>query len=104
MGFESGEMDDTLVFRNNYQLIQSSALVISAWLNLFYAARHSDSLATTIMHLPDWFVSLNPILQALLAGGLTWVTTAIGAAIVVFAKEVNRTFLDAMLGFAAGIM
>lgn len=56
------------------------------------------------MILPDWFVSLNPILQALIAGGLTWVTTAIGAAVVVFAKRVNRKFLDSMLGFAAGIM
>lgn len=54
--------------------------------------------------IPDWFVALDPVTQALLAGGLTWGTTAIGAAVVVLAGGVNRKLLDSMLGFAAGVM
>lgn len=47
---------------------------------------------------------LNPIIQALLAGLFTWGITALGAAGVFLAKEVNRKLLDTMLGFAAGVM
>jgi ZIP family zinc transporter len=47
---------------------------------------------------------LNPILQALLATLFTWGCTALGAAGVFLAKEINRRVLDAMLGFAAGVM
>ncbi|MGN0747274.1 MAG: ZIP family metal transporter [Aristaeellaceae bacterium] len=43
-------------------------------------------------------------LQALLATLLTWLMTALGAAVVVFTHRVRRTFLDAMLGFGAGVM
>jgi ZIP family zinc transporter len=52
----------------------------------------------------DWFKSLDPILQALLAGLFTWGVTAAGAATVFIAKDVNRRFLDAMLGFSGGVM
>ncbi len=48
--------------------------------------------------------NLNPILQALLATGFTWFVTALGAASVFFFRTVNRKVLDAMLGFAAGVM
>ena len=48
--------------------------------------------------------NIHPILQALIAGLFTWGMTALGAAIVFFTKEVNRKFLDMMLGFAAGVM
>ena len=51
-----------------------------------------------------WFISLDPVLQALLAGIFTWGLTATGAATVFFAKDVNRKFLDAMLGFSGGVM
>jgi ZIP family zinc transporter len=51
-----------------------------------------------------YFQSYSPITQALLATLFTWGVTALGAAIVVFTKRVNRKFLDAMLGFAAGVM
>lgn len=54
--------------------------------------------------LPTWFYELNPLWQAFLAGTFCWITTAIGAAVVFLKKEVNVKFLDAMLGFAAGIM
>ena len=46
----------------------------------------------------------NPILQALAATGFTWFLTALGAATVFFFVEINRKTLDAMLGFAAGVM
>ena len=47
---------------------------------------------------------LNPIWQALLATCFTWFVTALGAATVFVAKEMKRKTLDAMLGFAAGVM
>jgi ZIP family zinc transporter len=46
----------------------------------------------------------NPILQALLATIFTWAMTATGAAGVFFFKTVNKRVLNAMLGFAAGVM
>jgi len=52
----------------------------------------------------DWFMSLHPIVQALLATTFTWGMTALGAAGVFMAKEMKRSTLDAMLGFAAGVM
>jgi zinc transporter, ZIP family len=50
------------------------------------------------------FSGLSPILQALLATLFTWGMTAAGAALVFAAKNVPRKLLDAMLGFAAGVM
>ena len=50
------------------------------------------------------FATLNPILQALLATIFTWGMTAAGAATVFLAKNVSRSLLNAMLGFAAGVM
>jgi ZIP family zinc transporter len=52
----------------------------------------------------DWFVNLNPIIQALLATCFTWGLTALGASSVFFFRTVNRQVLDGMLGFAAGVM
>ncbi len=49
-----------------------------------------------------WFSQLDPVLQALLATIFTWLMTAIGAATVFLFKELNRTVLNTMLGFAAG--
>ena len=48
--------------------------------------------------------SYGPIEQALLAGLFTWFMTAAGAGIVILFDEINRKVLDAMLGFAAGVM
>jgi ZIP family zinc transporter len=50
------------------------------------------------------FATLSPILQALLATIFTWGMTAAGAATVFLAKNVSRSLLNAMLGFAAGVM
>ncbi len=54
--------------------------------------------------LVQWFMRLDPILQALVATGFTWFITALGAALVFFFKSINRRVLDGMLGFAAGVM
>lgn len=52
----------------------------------------------------DWFISLHPVRQALLAGLFTWSVTALGAGLVIFARHANRRLLDAMLGFSGGVM
>ena len=52
----------------------------------------------------DALRGLDPVIQALLAGGFTWAVTALGAAIVLFTRRVDESLLDAMLGFAAGVM
>ncbi len=52
----------------------------------------------------ETFQSLSPVLQALLATLFTWAVTAAGAATVFFTRKVSRKLLDAMLGFAAGVM
>jgi ZIP family zinc transporter len=52
----------------------------------------------------DFFTGLSPIYQALLATLFTWLMTALGASLVFFFKKINRRVLDAMLGFAAGVM
>ena len=46
----------------------------------------------------------HPALLALLAGLFTWGMTALGAATVFLSREMPRSWLDAMLGFAAGVM
>jgi len=52
----------------------------------------------------NWFESLNPIVQALLATLFTWGITALGASVVFFLKTVNKKVMDGLLGFAAGVM
>lgn len=46
----------------------------------------------------------SPVLLALLATLYTYLTTAMGAAMVFFFRTINRKILNSMLGFAAGIM
>lgn len=52
----------------------------------------------------NWFSGLSYTVQAVIATCFTWGVTALGAAFVFLFKKVNRTFMDAMLGFAAGVM
>ena len=52
----------------------------------------------------DYFAALPHTAQALLATLFTWGVTALGAAAVFLFKRMNGTLLDAMLGFAAGVM
>jgi zinc transporter, ZIP family len=52
----------------------------------------------------DSLAGLSPVVQALLATCFTWGMTALGASLVFGTKNVPRKLLDAMLGFAAGVM
>jgi ZIP family zinc transporter len=52
----------------------------------------------------EFFLTLNPTLQALLATCFTWAVTALGAATVFLTKRVSQKLMDGMLGFAAGVM
>ncbi|MGL5978575.1 MAG: ZIP family metal transporter [Erysipelotrichaceae bacterium] len=52
----------------------------------------------------EWFLQLDAVTQALLATLFTWGVTALGASLVFFFKSIQRNVLDAMLGFAAGVM
>lgn len=52
----------------------------------------------------NFFINMNPILQALIATIFTWFITLLGSGIVFFFKKINKNILDGMLGFAAGIM
>lgn len=51
-----------------------------------------------------FILSLNPIVQTLIATLFTWSVTAIGASLVYFFKKINKTLMDGMLGFAGGVM
>ena len=50
------------------------------------------------------FESLHPVLQGFLATLFTYAVTALGASLVFFFKRINRTLIDSMLGFSAGVM
>lgn len=50
------------------------------------------------------FKELNPVVQALLAGLFTWGLTSLGAGTVFFMRTINRSVLNYLLGFAAGVM
>jgi ZIP family zinc transporter len=50
------------------------------------------------------FLDYNPVVLALYATLFTWCLTALGAAMVFFFKSLNKLVLNAMLGFAAGVM
>lgn len=52
----------------------------------------------------EFFSNLDHTIQALLATIFTWSVTALGASFVFFFKKVNKNVMDAMLGFAAGVM
>jgi len=59
----------------------------------------------TLPGLPlEWFAALDPRMQALLAGLATWLVTAAGAALVFVTRRFPTALLDAMMGFAAGVM
>jgi len=52
----------------------------------------------------DALKNYSPVTQALLATLFTWGVTAAGAGLVFFTNRVNARLMDAMLGFAAGVM
>lgn len=48
--------------------------------------------------------NISPIMLAFLATLFTWGVTALGSSVVFFFKKINKTVMDGMLGFAAGVM
>lgn len=52
----------------------------------------------------DFFLNLNYLYQALIAGLFTWFITFLGSALVYFFKNVKKSILDLMLGLSAGVM
>lgn len=52
----------------------------------------------------EWISQFSPVTQALFGTLFTWGVTALGAALVFFFKSINKTVLNGMLGFAAGVM
>lgn len=52
----------------------------------------------------SFFSEINPILGALFATLFTWFVTMLGSSVVFFFKKINKTIMDGMLGFAAGVM
>ena len=52
----------------------------------------------------DKLLSLNPVIQALIAGFFTYSITLLGASIVLFMKKINKSFMDSSLSLSAGIM
>lgn len=52
----------------------------------------------------EWFQSLDPVIQAGLAGLFTWGLTALGSAVCFVVRQVKERLLAAMMGFAAGVM
>lgn len=52
----------------------------------------------------EYINNLSPVIQAFIATLFTYGVTALGAGLVFFFKKVNKTVMDAMLGFAAGVM
>ena len=52
----------------------------------------------------NWFINLNPTIQALLATIFTYLVTCLGASLVFFFKKINKSIMDAMLGLAGGVM
>ncbi|MCK9266320.1 ZIP family metal transporter [bacterium] len=52
----------------------------------------------------DSLQHLNPVLLAFLFSSMTWLFTAVGAALVFVNKNPSRRFFDSSLGFAGGIM
>jgi len=52
----------------------------------------------------EQIMQYDPIMLALLAAIVTWLATALGSAMVFFFKTINQKVLNAMLGYAAGVM
>ena len=52
----------------------------------------------------NWFETINPVIQALIATIFTWGITALGSLVVCFFKNVDKKVLNTILGFSAGVM
>ena len=54
--------------------------------------------------LAQWFLAAGPVWQAFIATLGTWLLTLVGTLPVLFFRSAPRALMDAMMGFAAGVM
>lgn len=59
---------------------------------------------TEVKKVIEFFMQYTPVQQALIGTLFTYGVTALGASLVFFFKTINKTVLNGMLGFAAGVM
>lgn len=52
----------------------------------------------------EYFLSLNPLMQAFIAGMFCWGMNALGAANIFLVRNFNQKMMDGILGFAGGVM
>ncbi len=52
----------------------------------------------------EYLSNMNPIMMAFVATLFTWGVTALGSGLVFFFSSINQKVMNAMLGFAAGVM
>lgn len=52
----------------------------------------------------NWFLSLGPVAQGGIAALGTWLLTALGSVPVLFLSQAPRRLMDALMGFAGGVM
>ena len=52
----------------------------------------------------DKLLEMDVTTLTIIASLFTWAVTTLGASLVFFFKKVNRNVMDALLGFAAGVM
>ena len=52
----------------------------------------------------SFFINLNPLYQAFIAGIFTFLITVLGSSLVFFFKSLNKNIMDVMLSLSAGIM
>lgn len=64
----------------------------------------TSDVAGEAIGVSEAFLQLSPLMQAVVAGLFTWAITALGAASVFLRRDMPDIVLDAMLGFAAGVM
>ncbi len=57
-----------------------------------------------VKNLIGYLSQFSPVVQALIGTLFTWAVTALGASLVFFFKKIDKSVLNAMLGFAAGVM
>jgi len=71
---------------------------------MYVCTLQGQKKSQTMFNPIDAISGYHPAMQAFFATLFTWGVTAAGAALVFFFKTVSQKVLDAMMGFAAGVM
>jgi ZIP family zinc transporter len=69
-----------------------------------FALHKVTNYLESMLNIIEVLSNFHPAVQALIATLFTWGVTAAGAALVFFFKTVSQKVMDAMMGFAAGVM